>query len=38
MKLIVFEGIDNCGKSTSATVVNDYFNKITDLKTVLIQE
>jgi len=38
MKLIVFEGIDNCGKTTSAAVVNDYFNKITDLKTVLIQE
>lgn len=38
MKLIVFEGIDNSGKSTSATAVNDYFNKNTDLKTTLVQE
>jgi dTMP kinase len=38
MKLIVFEGIDNCGKSTSATATNKYFNKHTKYKTILVQE
>jgi dTMP kinase len=37
-KLIVFEGIDNCGKTTSIEAVNKYINSETDYKSILVQE